>query len=168
MKLQQLNKTHFEALHKFEVSNKDWFEQFVPPRPDSYSSFSGFQSATEQLLIEQERGDSYFFVGLDADSIVARANLVDVNCGTADVGYRVSGLAVGKGYATQALQQLVEYARKQLHLTQLTAKTTTNNHASIKVLEKVGFTQVVRDSNAFLFNGEKVSFVHFVKNLAEC
>tara|TARA_Y100000588_G_scaffold352591_1_gene405383 strand:- start:421 stop:927 length:507 start_codon:yes stop_codon:yes gene_type:complete len=168
MKLQRLNKVHFGALHKFEMSNKDWFEQFVPPRPDSYSSFLGFQSATEQLLLEQQRGESYFFIGTFDDSIVVRANLIDVNCGTADVGYRVSSSATGKGYATQALNQLVEFARNQLNLTQLTAKTTTNNQASIKVLEKVGFAQVSRDSSTFLFNGERVAFIHFAMNLAEC
>jgi ribosomal-protein-alanine N-acetyltransferase len=168
MKLQRLNKVHFEALHKFEMSNKDWFERFVPPRPDSYGSFLSFQSATEQLLLEQQRGESYFFVGSVHDSIIVRANLVDVNCGTADVGYRVSSEATGKGYATKALKQLVEFARDQLNLTQLTAKTTCNNQASIKVLGKVGFTQLSRDSSTFLFNGESVTFVHFTMNLAEC
>ncbi|TOO33626.1 GNAT family N-acetyltransferase, partial [Vibrio parahaemolyticus] len=69
---------------------------------------------------------------------------------------------------TQALNQLVEFARNQLNLTQLTAKTTTNNQASIKVLEKVGFTEESRDSSTFLFNGERVTFIHFTMNLAEC
>ncbi len=168
MKLERLNKVHFEALYKFEMSNKDWFEQFVPPRPDSYGSLLGFQSATNQLLLEQERGESYFFIGSVDDSIIVRANLADVNCGNADVGYRVSSSATGEGYATQALNQLVEFARNQINLFQLSAKTTSNNQASIKVLEKVGFTQVQRDSSTFLLNGESVTFIHFTLNLAEC
>lgn len=45
----------------------------------------------------------------------------------------------GKGYATEALNRLIEYAFKTLNLHQLYANITTDNHASLKLFQKAGF-----------------------------
>ena len=165
MRLYQLNESHFEALFDFEARNRDWFELLVPPRPETYKSMGGFSRATASLLLEQNKGESNFFVGVQDGKIVVRANLVEINSGSADVGYRVCGQEAGKGYATNALEALIDFAQNSLRLEQLTAKTTNNNVASIRVLQKLGFNEVAADTKTFKMNGENVSFVHFIKQL---
>jgi len=165
MQLQQLNENHFEALFDFETRNRDWFALSVPPRPESYRTMDGFSHATTHLLAEQHSGESHFFVAIEKEKIVARANLVDIASGSADVGYRVCAEQVGKGVATNALQALIAIAQQHLCLTQLTAKTTNNNLASIRVLQKLGFNEIVTEVETFEMNGENVSFVYFIKKL---
>ncbi len=165
IKLHQLNESHFEALFDFESRNRNWFELFVPPRPETYKLISGFYKATNNLLLEQNKGESYFFVGIKGEKIVSRANLVDIENGSAEVGYRVCGQEIGKGYATNSLGLLIDFAKNSLCLKQLTAKTTTNNVASIKLLQNLDFIQAAVETEKFYMNGESVSFVHFKKQI---
>jgi ribosomal-protein-alanine N-acetyltransferase len=120
MELHPLDKNHFEALFNFELRNRG--ESFVPPRPESYKLFSGFTKASTYLIQELSNGESYFFVGLQGKEVVARANLVDIENGNAEVGRRVCGQSIGKGYATAALGLLIEFAQSKLCLSQLTEK----------------------------------------------
>ncbi len=55
-----------------------------------------------------------------------------------DLGYRLMKTAWGKGYATEATSQTLNYAFKTLALPSVLAKVHADNIASIKVLEKIG------------------------------
>lgn len=57
-----------------------------------------------------------------------------------DIGFRFFQKEWGKGYATEAVRATIEYGIKDLKMTQFIGRTAHKNHASIKVLEKVGFT----------------------------
>ncbi len=48
----------------------------------------------------------------------------------------------GKGYGKEALQLLVEYGKRHLHLHQLYANISADNIASIKLFEKQGFQSI--------------------------
>ncbi|CAH0525137.1 GNAT family N-acetyltransferase [Vibrio hippocampi] len=165
MKVHQLNQEHYKALFDFETRNKEWFELFVPPRPRAYQTLVGFSCASDALLREQDSGASYFYVGYLGDTIIARANLTELSNGVGSIGYRVCRNQTGKGYGSAALNYLIDVAKHKLGLKELNAKTTTNNIASMKVLEKQGFSETVRETNTFNMNGEEVSFVHYVKHL---
>ncbi|WP_420340894.1 GNAT family N-acetyltransferase [Vibrio mexicanus] len=60
----------------------------------------------------------------------------------------------------------MEFAQRELGLTCLTAKTTTHNEASVKVLEKLGFVKSHTEVDAVVLNGQVLSFLHFIKQLA--
>lgn len=62
-----------------------------------------------------------------------------------DLGYRLARGEWGKGYATEAAQACVHYGFETLGHTRLVAKAARNNAASIRVLEKLGFTLVGED-----------------------
>lgn len=55
-----------------------------------------------------------------------------------DLGYRLMQKAWGKGYATEAAQQTLEYGFKILNIKLITGRAHIENLASIKVLEKIG------------------------------
>jgi ribosomal-protein-alanine N-acetyltransferase len=57
-----------------------------------------------------------------------------------EVAYRLVPGAWGRGIATEAAGALVEYALRTLALPQVVAVTYPENHASRRVLEKLGFT----------------------------
>jgi [ribosomal protein S5]-alanine N-acetyltransferase len=71
--------------------------------------------------------------------VLGRFNLVDLEVGTAELGYRVAQQVAGRGVATAAVQELCWLAAAQYGLRTLRAATTYDNVASQKVLAKAGF-----------------------------
>lgn len=55
-----------------------------------------------------------------------------------DLGFRLKKSAWGKGYATEAAHFFISYGIQNLGLSMIIGNVAQNNHASIKVLEKVG------------------------------
>ena len=55
-----------------------------------------------------------------------------------DLGYRLKKDAWGKGYATEAAKHTLDHAFNNLNLDIITGRAHIENHASIKVLEKIG------------------------------
>jgi [ribosomal protein S5]-alanine N-acetyltransferase len=65
---------------------------------------------------------------------------VDFELRSGEIGYLIGNYQVwGKGYATEAITALSEFAFSRLGLTKLTAGAYSANHGSIRVLEKCGF-----------------------------
>lgn len=56
-----------------------------------------------------------------------------------EVGYHITKEATGKGYATEALKALLEYAKTEKKLDQVYGICVSENIASKKVMEKCGF-----------------------------
>ncbi len=56
-----------------------------------------------------------------------------------DLGYAFLPKGRGQGFATEAAQACVKYAREQFGIRRLAAITDPDNHASIRVLERLGF-----------------------------
>ncbi len=157
MELELLEEKHFPSLFEFEQSNREWFEQFVPPRPSSYDSYASFRDVTNRLIEEHEEGTGFFYVVVEDGEVIARANLIDVTDDECEVGYRVCQKSSGKGVASFAVAELIEVARDELDLSLLNAKAAINNPASMRVLEKAGFTKVGQEKNAFVLNGKTLT-----------
>lgn len=65
----------------------------------------------------------------------------------------------GKGIANKALKLLIETVTGKVK--QIKAKTTTNNIASQRVLEKNGFERI-ESSEEFEMNGQMLKFVYYI------
>ncbi len=63
------------------------------------------------------------------------------NYKTAEIWYKIHLNYWNKGYATEALTKLIDFAFNDLHLHRIEAGCAVENIASIKVLEKVGMTK---------------------------
>ncbi|WP_025784354.1 GNAT family N-acetyltransferase [Sporosarcina sp. D27] len=153
-----------EDLYKFELENRSNFEKMVPSRGDDYYIPEIFKKRHEALLEEQVQGDSYFYLIKDKDSsILGRINLVDIDAShkIGHLGYRVGKAHTGKGIASNALKLLIETVIDK-DIKQIKAKTTTNNKASQKVLEKNGFERIATDDEEFEMHGQKISFVYYI------
>lgn len=68
----------------------------------------------------------------------------------AGVGIVVTDAYRKKGYAKQALLQLIDYSWNQLHLEQLYSKIMPKNKSSIALFSRVGFLQ--KDKTKFVLN----------------
>lgn len=162
--IEKLQEKDFEKLFEFELENRAYFEELVPSRGDDYYHFETFKERNKLLLDEQNQGLSYFYlIKNNEGSILGRINLVDIeqSKGHGYIGYRVGKAYTGKGIASKALKLLLEVA-PQLGMRQISAKTTTNNIASQKILEKNGFQHIATDDEKFKMNGQLLSFVYYL------
>jgi ribosomal-protein-alanine N-acetyltransferase len=144
MQFRTLTHDDRHRLLAFEIENRDWFEQFIPPRPEDIYTEAGIAAHIEECLDGYAKGTFHPCVMLDPDgNIIGRANLreMDLAACTAEIGYRVAKRHAGRGVASAAVTQLKSVAQSQWKLARLTALVTVINPASRRVLEKSGFVR---------------------------
>ncbi|MFD4605885.1 GNAT family N-acetyltransferase [Streptomyces sp. NPDC058464] len=137
--LQLLRPDHAPAVLAFELENRAYFAAAIPDRGDEY--FARFDERHRSLLAEQEAGICYFHVLVDpAGEVLGRVNLIDVEDGAADLGYRIAERAAGRGLATWGVREVCRRAVDTYGLTTLRAAAALRNAASRAVLARTGFT----------------------------
>jgi RimJ/RimL family protein N-acetyltransferase len=92
----------------------------------------------EPEVLSAHHRDSGMFIGWFA---LFDDGLVD-GLRTAEVGYRLARKAWGEGYATEGVRALIETALGELGFERVRAETMAVNHASRRVLEKVGLVPI--------------------------
>ncbi|HEY8986945.1 MAG TPA: GNAT family N-acetyltransferase [Streptomyces sp.] len=137
MRLERLHPTHAPTLLTFETDNRAYFARTIPDRGDAY--FREFDTRLTALLEEQANGICHFHVLLSGNEVAGRINLVDVEDGIAELGYRVGERWAGQGAATWGVGEVCRLARKVYGLHTLFAGTAPENLASRTVLERNGF-----------------------------
>jgi ribosomal-protein-alanine N-acetyltransferase len=139
--LQRLRADHAPAVLAFERANRAYFAASISDRGDEF--FEQFTERHNALLAEQETGACAFHVLVGEDgSVLGRFNLVGIEDGTAELGYRVAQNIAGRGVATATVRELCELAAAQYGLRTIRAATSRENVASQKVLTKAGFVAV--------------------------
>ncbi len=139
--LQRLRADHAPAVLAFELANRAYFAKSITDRGDEF--FEHFTERHNALLAEQEAGTGIFHVLVDEDgAVLGRFNLVGLDDGMAELGYRVAEHVTGRGVATATVRELCQLAGTQYGLRTLRAGTTHDNIASQKVLAKAGFVPV--------------------------
>lgn len=99
----------------------------------------------EEHVSEYEGEGAQFVLCADGDEgereRVGYLSLFDVSrpADHCDVAYALAREHRGRGYATEALAQAVDYAIAELRLNKVAASVLTRNDASRRVLERVGF-----------------------------
>jgi RimJ/RimL family protein N-acetyltransferase len=90
--------------------------------------------------------------------------LDDVKHGTAEIGYWISESLWGKGIMSEAIGSLVPEAFRQYSIVRLQAGIFSNNPASMRVMEKCGFSREAVHRNAIIKKGiilDEVMYVLF-------
>ena len=65
---------------------------------------------------------------------------------TGEIGYVLNEAFRGQGFMEEALKSAIYYGFSQLELETIIAYTDGDNHSSIRVLLKTGFTEIVSDN----------------------
>lgn len=167
MTIQKLQLSDARNLFEFETVNREYFEGMVPSRGDEFYNYDTFMERLGSLLKEQAQGlSSFFLIKNNDEKILGRINIVDIDESQSlgYIGYRVGKEYIGKGIAQIALMLLTESMRDEGY-ERLLAKTTSNNIASQKVLEKNGFIKGSTGEEEVIMNGQSVRFVDFIRFL---
>ena len=139
--LELLRADHAAAVLAFEIANRAYFARTISDRGDEF--FERFGARHEARLAEQADGEGAYYVLVDEDgAVLGRFNLIFVDDGMWEVGYRVAEQVSGRGVATAGVRELCELAAAQHGARTLRAATSHGNVASQRVLLKAGFTEV--------------------------
>ena len=139
--LQRLHAGHAPAVLAFELANRAYFASSISDRGDDF--FDQFTDRHSALLADQEAGICAFYLLVAEDGpVLGRFNLVHIEDGTAELGYRVAQHVAGRGVATATVRELCRLAAARHGLHTLRAAAARENTASQKVLTKAGFVPV--------------------------
>ena len=133
-----------EALLQLEVKNKDFFKDYSIKREDEFYTLAFQEKLIKTWEINIKNDVDYHF-GIfmcSDDYLIGSVNLYQVKRDpvfSAIVGYVLDKDQNGKGYMTEAVKQLVDFAFEEIHLHRLEAGVMPHNIGSIRVLEKAGF-----------------------------
>lgn len=129
---------------RLQTDNRDFFETFSMTRDIDFYSIEGQMKMVERQHENMQKGQGYFF-GIfknEDNRLIGTISLFQVVRGSlqsAFIGYFLDRMQNGKGYATEAVRLITEYAFHELKLHRIEAGAMPHNLASIRVLEKAGF-----------------------------
>jgi ribosomal-protein-alanine N-acetyltransferase len=154
-----------EALFDFERENRAFFEAAINARPASYYSIDGVTQAVARAIRDAEDGIGYqCLVKDEGGRIVGRINLSSVRRAhfhSAVLGYRIGEAACGRGYAGEAVRQILALAFGELGLLRIEADCRRENAASSRILLRNGFTQFGHSRRSFELQGVWYDRLHF-------
>lgn len=145
VKLRLLTEKDVESFTSLLIRNRVYWSQFEPRFSDGYYTVSTQREKIKESL-EQYQQKREFNLGIytKENQMVGHISLYNVKrlpFSSGFVGYSIDEHETGKGYATEAVRLLSEYALKQLYLHRLEAYVSPRNIGSIHVLEKAGFVR---------------------------
>ncbi|MEX2104460.1 MAG: GNAT family protein [Bacilli bacterium] len=135
-----------EALLDLHMRNNEFFAAFSSTRNEDFYTFE-YQLKMIERGIEKKELDQQYSFGIYlkvTEELIGNATLMEVLRGPLQscfIGYSLDKIHNGKGYMTEAVQLVTDYAFNELHLHRIEAGVMPHNLGSIKVLEKAGYVK---------------------------
>lgn len=146
------------ALAQLAVSQAEHLRLWEPRRAADYATASTQHDLVARSLAAYERGCAVpFLIVTDDDEIIGRMNVTGIVRGALQscaIGYWVSAHHEGRGVATEAVAQVVDFAFAELRLHRVQAETLPENVGSRIVLERNGFELFGLAPKYLKINGE--------------
>ena len=142
--LRHLELSDAEHLLQFVVENKEFFEPFSPSHSANYYTLEKQKEIIRDLEQNAKQNAGYRFgIFLKKNHhLIGTIDLFQIIRGSlqsAMIGYDLDEKNNGKGYTTEAVKLVVDFAFHTLHLHRIEAGVMPHNMGSIRVLEKAGF-----------------------------
>lgn len=130
----------------YENSQDDDIRRFVPD--EVYNSVEEAREAIDFLMSRYESTDGPFVYPVITNNEGKNIGYVQL-CkleleeeGSWEIGYHIAKNFTGKGYATEAVKAFLPTMAKKLNIKEVYGICLAENTASVRVLEKCGFTQI--------------------------
>jgi [ribosomal protein S5]-alanine N-acetyltransferase len=166
--LKSLEKQDSDMFYDFLMRNYEFFKPWSPKYEENYKKKEAYNAKMDYMIKEHSEGRTikfFLFKKEDASKIIGTTVLSNVVRGpflSCFLGYRIDEKENGNGYATEAIKKVVEYAFNELNLHRIEANIMPRNIASIKVVEKLGFTCEGISKKYLQINGVWEDHMHYV------
>lgn len=165
--LRELSGEDAEMFCRFLVRNKEHFENSGPAYDEDYVNPQYHRKQLVRSKAESLDGRHYKF-GIfrkdDLDTIIGTAALSNIVLGnfcSCFLGYRIDKDECSKGFATEAVAGVIEFAFNTLNLHRIEANIIPGNTTSIRVAEKLGFVYEGASEKYLLINGNWKKHLHY-------
>lgn len=148
----------FEQWARLRRESRDFLTPWEPVWPEDDLTRAAFRRRLQRYAQDRQTDLGYsFFVFSDRGSIMGGVTLNNVRRGVAQaasLGYWMGERHAGKGQMMAALAALIPFAHGALRLKRIEAACLPHNAASVRLLEKSGFTREGRARNYLCIAGE--------------
>lgn len=139
-----LSVDHAELLSAYFRENESHLAAWEPLRSDGYHSKREWMQRAIEYQREQEEGRSLRLLAFDRNEDVLLgvcffSNIVRGVFQACHTGYSTAEKYCGQGLMTEMLGHSVDYVFRELHLHRVMSNYIPENHASARVLQKLGF-----------------------------
>ena len=126
----------------YENSQDEDTRRFVPD--EVYDSVKDARAAIEFLISRYDRADGPFVypVLTHEGQNIGYVQLCKLEDGSWEIGYHSAKAFTGKGYVSEAVNAFLPATAQRLNIKEAYGICLTENAASVRVLEKCGFTQI--------------------------
>jgi ribosomal-protein-alanine N-acetyltransferase len=152
------------TFHPVEEDDLEFLQELInhPDVREGISSTRPVSMADEREWFESDEEGVQFLVAADGERVGTMSfRATSDEWGTTELAYFFDPGAWGNGYATDAVDRMVEYAFEERRLAKVWARAFAFNDASQRVLEKVGFEQEGRLREQAFARGERVDMLRF-------
>lgn len=142
--LRQLEVSDAAEVLEYEVRNREFFKPFTYIKDESFYTLEAQQNRIKSNK-EKSVNDMYYGFGIflkETNAFIGFTMLSEILRGDLQgcfIGYSLDEHQNGKGFTTEAVMLVVEYAFNDLKLHRIEAGVMPHNIGSIRVLEKSGF-----------------------------
>ncbi|MBU1220410.1 GNAT family N-acetyltransferase [Myxococcota bacterium] len=154
------SKEHASLYADFVLRNKAFHGPWDPLRPDEYYSVKYWERELSASKSMVEAGSFFRFTVFEKDKpkmIIGQCALSNIARGvmqSANMGYALDRRFTGRGYMTQTVLAVVDYAFGALNLHRIQAGYMPHNRKSGKVLKRCGFRIEGYAKNYILIDGK--------------
>lgn len=169
MILREAVKEDLPEILDFYVRNKEYFEPFDPVREEAFFTMK----EQKRLLKEDQKASKegrmirfYLFDRNRPGKVMGMVNLSNIVRGAFQscfVGYKIDSELANKGYMTEGLRAVTDYAFKELGLHRVEANVMPRNIASVRVAEKCGYKHEGLAIKYLRIAGVWEDHIHYVK-----
>ena len=141
----------------YENSQDDDTRRFVPD--EVYESAEEARAAIEFLMSRYNSDDGPFVYPIitnDSGKNIGYIQICKLEDGTWEIGYHIAKNFTGKGYATEAVKAFLSAMAKKLNIKEVYGICLAENLASVRVLEKCGFTQIYQGPGNYQGKEEQI------------
>ena len=127
----------------YENSQDDDSKRFVPD--EVYDSADEAREAIEFLMSRYDSADGPFVYPIitnDGGKNIGYVQLCQIDDGAWEIGYHIAKQFTGQGYATEAVKAFLPAMAQKLNIKEVYGICLAENLASVRVLEKCGFTKI--------------------------
>ena len=135
-----------KALAKLLTDNKFYWSTYEPlHRDEFYTEEAQYKKILESIqLLQSNREFSFGIFDNESHRLIGHISLYSIKrlpYSSGFIGYSMDQHFIGRGITTEAVHLVMEFAFKTLNIHRIEAYVAPQNSASIRVLEKAGYTR---------------------------
>ena len=132
-----------ERVARFNIENRQALADTEPQRPKEYYTFSGMRRILKEEDKSSQKCEEFrFWLSEKGDDriigTVCISNILFGSVKSCYLSYKISADCQGKGYATEAVAEVIDFAWKILQLHRIESYVMPRNTKSLRVMEKLG------------------------------